>query len=279
MDNKNNYLERSKAYKGFHYSILSNDMIQYLHRRVTEMLSQLIPVLEENEIRYSICGGTLLGAVTRGNWFDWDEDLDIAILEEDYHKMQTVVEEAIKTGIIKDVVLNSTKEDPNYYHDWVKLVDVKSHVYPHDPSYKYNGVWIDLYKLMRVNRTEVPYLIAKGTLRYYNNRMAKGGLSREEGLKRIKDLKLDEKIEEGLKLKSDTKSITDEVYLIWSASKVIIEKEWLFPLKYYTFNGIEVKGFGNPDGYLKNHYGDNYRDLPPDDLRRVGINKVEFKAE
>lgn len=219
-----------------------------------------------------------MGAVTRGGWFDWDEDLDITILDDDYQKMQTIVVEAINEGKIKDVVLNSTNVDPHYYHDWLKLVDVNSHVYPHDSSYKYNGVWIDLYKMRKVNRFEVPYVIAKGTLDYYSNRVAKGGLSYEESIKRIKDQKLEEIIEEGKKLiKSEASSESDEVYLIWSASKVIIEKEWGFPSKEYLFNGIKVKGFGHPEGYLINHYGENYMILPPDEKRRIGINKVDYQ--
>ena len=80
--NGNDYLEKSSVYKGFHYSVLDPNMLTYLHVRLQKMLSLLIPILDAQNIRYSVCGGTLLGAVTSGKAFPWDEDIDICVLEQ-----------------------------------------------------------------------------------------------------------------------------------------------------------------------------------------------------
>ncbi len=49
-----NYLEKSKQYKGFHYKVLTKDMLDYLHSRTLEMLRIVIPIFEKNKIRYMI---------------------------------------------------------------------------------------------------------------------------------------------------------------------------------------------------------------------------------
>ena len=58
---ESDYLHKSKAYKGYHYSVLDSAAIDYLHKRTLEMFGQVKEIFERNNIRYMICGGTLLG--------------------------------------------------------------------------------------------------------------------------------------------------------------------------------------------------------------------------
>lgn len=273
--NGNDYLEKSSVYKGFHYSVLDPNMLTYLHVRLQKMLSLLIPILDAHNIRYSVCGGTLLGAVTSGKAFPWDEDIDICVLEDDYDKMIDVILKEIEDNHLPDCFLNSSKTEPHYYHDWVKLVDLNSRVFPNDKLYINNGCWIDLYKMIRVKRSEVDIVINRGVLAYNIKRYEKGGLTQEQFLERKTEL--EKSLEKNSVDCSPNGEMGGDVYVIWSASKVILEEEWIFPLKEYTFEGIKVKGFCNPDGYLRSHYGDNYKVLPPEEKRRVGINKIEIK--
>ena len=67
-----------------------------------------------------------------------------------------------------------------------------------------------------------------------------------------------------------------EVYIIWSASKILVESEWCLPLSKCTFEGIPVTTFCRPEAYLVRHYGETYKVLPPDEMRRVGINNIQI---
>lgn len=274
---KSDYLEKSKAYKGFHYSVLDPKELEYLHKRTLEMFLQVKEIFERNNIKYMICGGTLLGAIGGGNGhvIPWDDDFDVCIFEEDYERAIECLTDP-QTGLKDDTVLQCKKTDPNYYLGWMKVRDQRSHVYPDAPKFKENGVWIDLYKLVKTERRKVPYLIAKEALDYVNRRYEVGGLTKEEYDSRVINGDLVAKIEAA---KRECENSTDEikVCIIWSASKVVLDEEWILPLRSVGFEGTEMTTFNGAEEYLRQHYGDKYNELPEDELRRVGINKVEVK--
>lgn len=88
---KVSYLQKSRAYKGFHYSVLKPEMLDYIHKRTLEMMKDILLIFEENNIRYAICGGTLLGAVTTGKFIPWDDDFDVCVFDEDYDRMKELL--------------------------------------------------------------------------------------------------------------------------------------------------------------------------------------------
>ena len=165
------YLQKSKQYKGFHYSVLSPEMLQYLHNKTLEMLKVIIPIFDANNIRYFICGGTLLGAVTTGHFIPWDDDLDICVLDEDYEKMRSI----LLHGLPDWMLFQCKETEPHYYHGWIKVRDRYSEVNPAEPTYSCNGVWIDLYKLTRTKIKEVSYRIQKEHINYLFRRKLGGG--------------------------------------------------------------------------------------------------------
>jgi phosphorylcholine metabolism protein LicD len=57
--------------------------------------------LEKNNIDYSMCGGTLLGAVRHKNIIPWDDDADIFIFEKDEKKIENINWEAYGCKLYK----------------------------------------------------------------------------------------------------------------------------------------------------------------------------------
>lgn len=92
------YLEKSKSYKSYHYSILTKDMLDYLHRRTLEMFKEVVKIFKRHGIPYMIVGGTLLGAVTQKKFIPWDDDLDVCVFEDDYEKVKDVLIAELPVG-------------------------------------------------------------------------------------------------------------------------------------------------------------------------------------
>ena len=265
------YLEKSKVYKGYHYSVLDNSMIDYLHNKTLEMFKEVIKVLDANDIRYMVCGGTLLGAATTGKFIPWDDDVDMCVLEDDYDRMKKCLLSSLPDWM--EVQCNET--EPHYYHGWLKVRDKNSVVYPNEPMYRQNGVWLDIYKLTLADSKNVESLILQEHLDYLNRRYAAGCITKEEMEKRIEANDLIKKLSDA-KSKASQSTDDSQVYIIWSASKILIDKQWCMPLSEVTFEGMNVTTFNKPEAYLVRHYGENFKTLPPEEKRRVGINRVQI---
>ena len=59
-----------------------------LRQKQMEVLDYVAAFCDENGIRYWIEGGTLLGAIRHKGYIPWDDDIDIAMLREDYTRFR-----------------------------------------------------------------------------------------------------------------------------------------------------------------------------------------------
>jgi len=69
---------------------MGNDNISVVKSIEKDILKKLLSVCEENNLRIFADGGTLLGAVREQHFISYDDDIDMAMLREDYDKLMEI---------------------------------------------------------------------------------------------------------------------------------------------------------------------------------------------
>ena len=96
---------------------LSKEEFERMHRLQIEMLQEVDRVCRKHDIKYTIFGGTLLGAIRHKGFIPWDDDADIAMLREEYNKFKAVMHE-----INPDICyLQDNETDPEYRWGYTKM--------------------------------------------------------------------------------------------------------------------------------------------------------------
>lgn len=71
--------------------------IHDIQNKMLDILVYFRDFCESNGLRFTLCGGTCLGAVRHGGFIPWDDDVDVFMLREDYEKLQAIWEKNADT--------------------------------------------------------------------------------------------------------------------------------------------------------------------------------------
>ncbi len=109
-----------------------------------EILQTVHDFCEKNDIHYSLCGGTLLGAVRHKGYIPWDDDIDIMMSRPDYERFHRLFNEQEKSSL----KVISSLNDAQFFHPFAKLVNTKTFlIEKYDRKIDSMGVNIDIFPL------------------------------------------------------------------------------------------------------------------------------------
>ena len=247
--------------------------IEELKKIEIEILEEVDAFCRENNIRYSICGGTLLGAVRHKGYIPWDDDIDIMMPRSDYDRF-------LRTFTSKDNYLINLGESADYIEHFTKIIrkgtfleyttlkrrlwGVNIDVFPVDGVPDDGGVYAatlrDLHKKIEYIFPYYRFVGEKKLLwfaKYCFKRLAR---PTTDSVKSIKD-RMNRMVRENLPESSPGScEIFDDFRIIPIASDIFLDYTDL------EFEGRPFRAIRDADAYLSAMYGD-YMTLPPEEQR------------
>lgn len=130
------------------YIMRSVDLIE-LHDDIYKILIEFDRVCRKNNIKYSLEGGTLLGAVKYGDFVPWDDDMDVIMLRGEYERFLKLAPAELNDSFF----LQSYNNILDFPLPYAKLCYTDSRIY----AYEYesidsicHGVFIDIFPIDNV---------------------------------------------------------------------------------------------------------------------------------
>lgn len=116
--------------------------IEEIHKIHTDMLLKVTKYLEENNIKYFLDYGTLIGAIRHNGFIPWDDDIDISMSREEYEKL---IDIAKKNNKIDEYLYFTSIELNNSTFPFCKVYNKKYGVEENKIKIKDEYLWIDIF--------------------------------------------------------------------------------------------------------------------------------------
>lgn len=95
-----------------------------------------------HQIKYSVAGGTLIGAIRHKGYIPWDDDIDIYLMREDYERFLREFRD--DSG---QFVLLSPHQTEHYYYTYSKVIDSRTVMLEDGVDGYEIGVYVDVFPL------------------------------------------------------------------------------------------------------------------------------------
>lgn len=244
-----------------------------------ELLIEVKRICDENNIRYFLYGGTLLGAIRHKGFIPWDDDVDIVMFREEYNKFIRVCEYKLDND---KYYLQTIKNDINATSKWCKL-HKKNTAFIDRVVRKeaFKGIAIDIFAIDNAPNSKIEQdifaIVHDLTNLIYFERFKKPQKYKSIKGKLFKSVVDITRIipKKNMKLLYEKRDLffnkNNSEYVIHNSfrpfKKKIVKKEYFVEECKLFFEGIEFNVPKRWDDLLKDYYGKNYMELPPEEQR------------
>ena len=97
---------------------LCPDQLRKLQMVLLDMMSEVDRICRKHDIKYTMIGGTLLGAVRHGGFIPWDDDVDLGMPRREYERFRAVCQ----TELDQDkFFFQDNTTDPDYRWGYARI--------------------------------------------------------------------------------------------------------------------------------------------------------------
>lgn len=96
-----------------------DETLRSLQLHCLKLLKIVDEICVKNDIQYSLCGGSVVGAHLYNGFIPWDDDIDIMMTRENYDKFIKVCQYELPSNLI----IQNYKTDKEYYTLFSKIID------------------------------------------------------------------------------------------------------------------------------------------------------------
>lgn len=235
------------------------------------ILEEIDRICQRHQINYWLDGGTLLGAVRHGGFIPWDDDIDIAMRQDDLERFINIAPAELREGLF----LQTPQTEPESKEPIIKVRDLNSFYVEGADNFAADyqkGLYVDIFPMTAyptlprqwVKRITLGISKSYSILRkahYYSLR------SFAEffwfGAKYLLCTSL-WKVLSTLRPKDTYFSNI----LINNGYGIMHRQDSIFPTSTITFEGKNFRAPANPNAYLSDLYR-NYMEIPPEEQRKI----------
>ncbi len=144
--------------------------LQILHKKELEILKGFIEICNKLNLKYFAVYGTALGAVRHNGFIPWDDDIDVAMLREDFDRFTKEAPALLPSHLF--LQYRDTEPDYNILH--AKLRDSNTTFL--EPGWEeqkgHQGIFIDIFTWDYIPTKGIKAFIFKLKKKYYQNIIA-----------------------------------------------------------------------------------------------------------
>ena len=125
--------------------------IRPLQLKILEILDVVDKTCKENNIKYYLASGTMLGAIRHKGFISWDDDADIMMPRPDYEKFIANANQWLP----KQYELICSENDENYSFPFAKVQDSQTTILERIHLKYIGGVYLDVFPLDGISSNKI----------------------------------------------------------------------------------------------------------------------------